>query len=117
MKTNETKHRPGKWTVARASGWAPRYLVMDGVNIVCEVEGVGEKALLTAHKLAAANDLLEALEALTSNPHLSLGDLVYQVREAEGEGWDGPAVTAWGAAVEKARAAIAKARGENGGAL
>ena len=58
-------------------------------------------------------ELLSALEALLSNPYLNLGDLVYQVREREGEGWDGPAVTAWSDAVMAAKAAIAKAKGED----
>jgi len=62
-----------------------------------------------ARLIAAAPDLLEALVALSSNPHIHLGDLIYYVREREGEGWDGPAVTAWGEAVEKAKAAIKKA--------
>jgi len=59
--------------------------------------------------LSVNADLLEALQALSSNPHIHLGDLVYYVREREGEGWDGPAVTAWGEAVDKAKAAIKKA--------
>ena len=65
-----------------------------------------------ARLIAAAPDLLAALEALSSNPRLNLGDLIYTVREREGEGWDGPAVTAWNDAVMAAKAAIAKARGE-----
>lgn len=46
--------------------------------------------------------LYEALKALFDNHHVSLGDLVYQVREREGEGWDGPCVKQWGDAVENA---------------
>jgi hypothetical protein len=55
-------------------------------------------------------ELLEALEALTSHPHVHLGDLVYQVRDREGLGWDGPEVTKWSNAVQQASAAIAKAK-------
>ncbi|MES2352097.1 MAG: hypothetical protein V4641_31405 [Pseudomonadota bacterium] len=64
-----------------------------------------EKARLAA----AAPELLAALLALTSNPHLHLEDLVYNVRDREGEGWDGPAVKAWSEAVTAARAVISKA--------
>lgn len=49
------------------------------------------------------SDLKDTLRALLTNPHLNLGDLVYQVREREGLGWEGPAVTAWSAAVNKAQ--------------
>jgi hypothetical protein len=42
---------------------------------------------------------IAVLRALTTNPHLDLGDLVYTVRERELQGWDGPAVTAWSDAV------------------
>ncbi len=65
----------------------------------------------TAALLAAAPELRDALEALTTHPHVSLGDLVYAVREREGEGWEGPAVKAWSDAVKAAAAALAKARG------
>jgi len=54
-------------------------------------------------------ELKNTLEALTSNPYLNLGDLVYQVREREGKGWEGPAVVAWSNAIDQARAALANA--------
>lgn len=44
-------------------------------------------------------DAIAALRALTSNPRMDLGDLVYTVRERELEGWEGPAVKAWSNAV------------------
>ena len=50
--------------------------------------------------------LESALKGLMTNPHLTLGDLVYTVREREGLGWDGPATTAWGNAVIAAEKAI-----------
>lgn len=62
--------------------------------------------------IAAAPDLLAALIALTTNPHIDLGDLVYKVRESEGEGWDGPCVHAWSGAIAIAKSAIASATGE-----
>lgn len=43
----------------------------------------------------ALNDAASILKALMSNPHISLGDLVYEVRGREGMGWDGPAVKQW----------------------
>ncbi len=47
--------------------------------------------------------LERTLRALFSNPHVDLGDLVYQIREREGQGWDGPAVKAWSEAVTEAK--------------
>lgn len=47
--------------------------------------------------------LRTALSALFGNPHLDLGDLVYQVREREGEGWEGASVKAWSDAVTAGR--------------
>lgn len=46
-----------------------------------------------------ASDMLKALVAISTNPHLNLDDRIYDVREAEGHGWDGPAVVAWSNAV------------------
>jgi len=50
-------------------------------------------------------ELESVLTALMTNPHLNLGDLIYTVRERECVGWDGPAVIAWGNAVEAAEKA------------
>jgi len=52
--------------------------------------------------------LRAALVALTTNPHMNLGDLVYGVREREGLGWEGPAVKAWSDAVQSAETALRK---------
>jgi colicin import membrane protein len=46
------------------------------------------------------------VKALFSNPHVNLGDLIYKVRDSEGDGWDGPWVTQWGEAVKAAEDAI-----------
>lgn len=43
--------------------------------------------------------LLAAVRKLTSVEEISLGDLVYDVREREGQGWGGPSVIAWSDAV------------------
>lgn len=83
-----------------------------GAIVLAEAVGA-EKALERANLIAAAPDLLEALEMLMGNPHLDLGDLIYKVRDAEGRGWDGPSVTAWSNALEKSKAAIAKAKGQS----
>lgn len=45
----------------------------------------------------------DILRALMSNPHLSLEDLVYDVRDHELQGWDGPAVKQWSDAVMAAK--------------
>jgi hypothetical protein len=54
-------------------------------------------------------DAIAALRALLTNEHIDLGDLVYQVREREGEGWDGPSVKAWSDAVVAAKDVIRRA--------
>lgn len=41
------------------------------------------------------------LARITNNPHISLGDQIYEVREREGLGWDGPAVKSWGDTVKE----------------
>jgi hypothetical protein len=121
---SESKHTPGPWEVSigddygiTAEAYPKEYshsFKSDDLGYLLAL--VGNRAedfgKANARLIAAAPDLLAALEALSSNPHLYLGDLVYAVREKEGEGWDGPAVTAWSEAVMAAKAAIAKARGE-----
>lgn len=47
-------------------------------------------------------DLENVLTRLTTNPHVSLGDLVYTIRDREGEGWDGKYVKEWGESCAKA---------------
>jgi hypothetical protein len=64
-----------------------------------------------ARLLAEAPALLAVLRALTTHPHVSLGDLVYAVRDAEGLGWDGPSVKAWSDAVTQAQALLARVDG------
>ena len=49
------------------------------------------------------DDGQEALKVLaTLESILPLGDMIYQVRDSEGLGWDGPKVKAWGAACDRA---------------
>ena len=80
-----------------------RQLDADGTEV-----GVSRQALDEA--LSEYAELLGALLLLTGNPHIDLGDLIYQVREREGEGWDGPAVLAWGEAIRSSKSALAKMR-------
>lgn len=54
-------------------------------------------------------DAIAALRALSTNPHVHLGDLVYHVRERELEGWEGPAVKAWSDAVVAAADVLKRA--------
>ena len=49
------------------------------------------------------DELRGILGALMGNPHINLGDQIYNVRESEGEGWDGPHVKAWSDAVTAAQ--------------
>lgn len=56
---------------------------------------------------------LNILRRLMTNPHLNLGDRVYDVREREGLGWEGPSVKAWSDAVSDARE-ILKETGDDG---
>ena len=97
----------GDWNITGADG-----------GIIAEVKGRGgefaAEDAANARLIAASPELLGALGALLNNPHVDLGDLAYQVREREGEGWDGPAVKAWSEAVSQAKAAIAKATGKGG---
>jgi hypothetical protein len=52
--------------------------------------------------------VLRVLKGLLRNPQINLGDLTYQVREAEGLGWEGPATLAWSEAVAEAEAILAE---------
>lgn len=52
--------------------------------------------------MSLESDAIAALRALMTNPHINLGDQVYEVREREGQGWDGPSVKAWSDAVAAA---------------
>lgn len=114
-------HTPGPWAITEHS-WSATGIYADSVQIAQidiydeateeNQEALEARTAANARLIAAAPDLLAALIALTTNPHVDLGDLVYKVRESEGEGWDGPAVSAWSDGVIAARAAIARATGE-----
>lgn len=47
--------------------------------------------------------LREALKAIMTNPSIDLGDMIYNVKDREGKGWEGPDVTAWGKALIESR--------------
>jgi hypothetical protein len=112
---DKPKHTEGDWQVSKESSTiiTNEHGLIIGSASGCPDSGYfpsNETAVANAVLMAAAPRLLEALEALTSNPHVNLGDLVYQVRDREGLGWDGPQVTKWSNAVQQASAAIAKAK-------
>jgi hypothetical protein len=68
------------------------------------------RAKKTIQDLAAHAAAMESvLRGLMENPHIDLGDKIYEVREREGEGWDGKHVKAWSDAV----AAAQKILGQN----
>lgn len=71
--------------------------VKDRIALCFECSAGAAKA--NARLIASAPRMYAALMALTTAKHIDLGDLVYHVREHEGEGWDGPAVKEWSAAV------------------
>lgn len=54
------------------------------------------------------DEMREALIAISSNEHLDLGDLIYDVRKSEGEGWDGQWVKHWSDAVMKVNNVVKK---------
>lgn len=60
--------------------------------------------------MATPNDnyalAMQALKGLMDNPHINLEDKIYDVRESEGRGWDGPSVKAWSDAIDKAKQAL-----------
>lgn len=58
--------------------------------------------LSNATLIAAAPELQEALKGLMENPSIALEDKIYDVRDREGKGWDGPDVIAWGKAIDQA---------------
>lgn len=114
------KYTEGPWSMHLSDNATP-YIThgeSDGIDDLAHRVCVMPAEIVTdynsfanARLIAAAPELLEALVALTSNPHHSLDDAIYSVREQEGEGWDGDSVKAWSAAVGAARAAIKKATG------
>ncbi len=55
-------------------------------------------------------DLKRAMEALAVFVDQNVGDHIYDVRELEGLGWDGPKVTAWSRASVTANELVTEAR-------
>lgn len=54
------------------------------------------------------DEMKAALIAISSNKHLDLGDLIYDVREREGKGWEGKSVKQWSDAVQKVNEVVKK---------
>ena len=99
-----TEHTPGPWT-ARKDDYSKHMINITGPNgagdSVCRVKGYAayrEEAKANAFLMAAAPDLLEAL--------------VYQTEVLDAHNQCKPHSLGMANAVEKARAAIAKAKGE-----
>lgn len=59
-------------------------------------------------RIDLAARLYGAAKALTTTKHISLGDLTYNVRDAEGQGWTGPAVRQWSNGVAALNSALAE---------
>jgi hypothetical protein len=122
---SETKWTPGPWTVRFWDILDNRtleptgkrrtmieYQIWPDIKVGRALAELCFENEANARLIAAAPDLYEALIGLLTNPYINLGDLVYQIRERELKGWDGPAVTAWSDAVTAAKAAIKKVKGE-----
>lgn len=110
-------HTPGPWTVYEGRSYIDiRIRCPHGTLAATDSAGAmlsPEEIRANANVIAAAPELLAALEGISGNKHLCLDDLVYTVREREGRGWDGPAVKKWGKACGMVKAAIAKAKGQS----
>lgn len=114
------KHTPGPWKFNGRSKNGNHFNVV-GTKLgykfkICRCPFVGDEypadmreTEANAKLISAAPELLDALKMLLSNDHICLEDLVYNIRESEGKGWDGPSVIEWGKAVHLAKAAIKKA--------
>ena len=106
---SEAKHTPGPWeVVVPADGlWPPR--VFSGskfIGMVNNSDDTQEQRVADARLIAAAPDLLEALEPF---------DDAARDRAADASEWkDGDTVAVWVTIgdLRKARAAIARAKGE-----
>lgn len=59
--------------------------------------------LLPQEPATLLDRMAKVLVALFTNPHQCLEDRVYDVREREGLGWEGPSVKAWGEAASEGR--------------
>jgi len=92
----KTQHTPGPWSVKKASPQAGIIIAPNRSLGIAEVFGGGETDISNARLIASAPELLSALEFL-------LADYI----AIDGEELTGSAVP-----VEKARVAIAKAKGE-----
>jgi hypothetical protein len=113
------KHTPGPWHV-NPDSWIQSHSEISAKHwgalavVVTQVDGKpSEEGKANAQLMAVSPELLAALEGLLNNDFASLEDMVYQVREIEGKGWNGPGVKAWSEAVTAARDAVAKATGED----
>ena len=94
----KTKHTPAPWEISKHAtpDYAPQYGIYSGNNDLATVRG--DNAQADAHLIAAAPELLEALEnALNVLAGIAAGDLKTIGRNSP--------------AIKQARAAIAKTKG------
>ncbi len=93
-----SKHTPGPWSIANGS---PPQVIAPGKCDICAMSGAAsnESVMADARLIAAAPDLLEALQALVARHFTYHGGFVVDCNISEEE-------------VERARAAIQRATGE-----
>lgn len=89
-----------------------KYLIERGLIPAPEVTEMSkfEKAIdsVEASPDEEIEPALIILNLLLNNPSINLGDQIYQVRDNEGKGWNGPNVKAWADAVQKANELLNK---------
>ena len=114
-KDRATAHTPGPWAFGEGLDPGEMAVRSDSGHWVClcfDAQPKDQNCEANGKLIAAAPELLAALQAISSNPYIDLGDLVYKVRESEGEGWEGKAVKQWSDACQLIESAIAKATGK-----
>lgn len=97
-------------------------MLMDPANSVIDPDVAHVALHPRFEKMVAENErmtalcgkLEKALNGLMTNPSINLADKVYDVRDREGKGWDGPDVVAWSESLKAAEEALQAAKGGRG---
>lgn len=79
---------------------------IDKLWVALGLTGVQDEDVFTLAARAIDGEALDVLREFYAIHNL--GNIIYTVRDCEGEGWDGPLVKRWAAACEQAEALIAK---------